>query len=398
MKILMLADVFFPDTIGGAGRVVFYLSKELVSKGHSVYVITRNLDSRYQSCQRLEGVRIYRFATPINQPLTCVFSETKGSYFLLNRLVEKTDIDLVCVHQCMPAIGPSFGRLLKKKPILYFFHSPWSLEFLTKRKVNGKTNSLWEKVVSKGMRRIEKRMIADASEIVVLSNFMREQVLSMHQKSSDRISILPAGVDLDHFSLKSKDRLTIKSRFDLPSDKTVFLTVRNLVPRMGIENLIKCFHESDILKRNGYLLVGGSGFYKDYLLSLVQSYRLQSHVRFLGHIDETLLPEIYQAADFFILPTAELEGFGLVILEAMACGTPVLGTPVGAIPEILNQFDKRLVFGGTGWNELGMKLEQLVEKPTQFEFDPDACRRFVEQNYSWKKMADAFEKMAVELI
>jgi glycosyltransferase involved in cell wall biosynthesis len=145
-------------------------------------------------------------------------------------------------------------------------------------------------------------------------------------------------------------------------------------------------------------VIGGSGFYKDYLLSLVQAYQLETHVRFLGHIAEETLPEIYQASDFFVLPTSELEGFGLVILEAMACGTPVLGTPVGAIPEILNRFDNRLVFDGTGWNEMKTKLEQIIETPAQYEFDPRDCRHFVEQNYSWKKMAEAFEKVALELI
>lgn len=394
----MLTDVFFPDTIGGAGRVAFHLAKELVSKGHSVDVITRNPDTRYQSFQIIEGIGIYRFTTPPNESFGLVYSEIKGSYSLLNRLIERTDFDLVCVHQCMAAIGPYFNRLIKNKPIMYFFHSPWSLEFLTKRKDNTGANSFWAKAVARVMHRIEKRMVSKASEIVVLSSSMQDRVQSMHRKSTEHISIIPAGIDLNHFNLASEDKYSIKSRFDLPLDKTVFLTVRNLVPRMGIENLIECFHKSDTLKDNGYLLIGGSGFYEDYLLSLVQSYRLQAHIKFLGHIDEKALPEIYQAADFFVLPTSELEGFGLVILEAMACGTPVLGTPVGAIPEILNRFDERLVFEGTGWNEMKIKLERIIEKPKQYEFDPKDCRHFVEQNYSWKKMADAFEQEALNLI
>ena len=66
-----------------------------------------------------------------------------------------------------------------------------------------------------------------------------------------------------------------------------------------------------------------------------REYDLHGSIRFLGHIPEIDLPQKYQAADFFVLPTRNLEGFGLVILEAMASGTPVLGTPVGAIPEVI---------------------------------------------------------------
>jgi len=371
--------------------VAFYLSKELVSKGHSVNVVTRNPDSRYQSFQIIEGIGIYRFETPSKESFRLVYSEFKGSYFILNRLLEQTDFDLVCVHQCMAALGPSVNRLFKRKPIIYFFHSPWPAEFLNKRKDNTGGNSLWEKAIAGVMHFIEKRTISKAIKIVVLSNFMREKVLSIHQKPPEHISIVSGGVDLDRFKLSSENKDIIKSRLSLPLGKKLFLTVRNLVPRMGIETLIKCFHESRKLKDKGYLLIGGSGFHKDYLLSLVQSYQLQTNIRFLGHIAEEILPETYQAADFFILPTSELEGFGLVILESMACGTPVVGTPVGAIPEILNRFDKRLIFDGTGWKAMKEKLEYIIENSATYEFSPEECRHFVEQNFSWKHMADAFE-------
>jgi len=76
----------------------------------------------------------------------------------------------------------------------------------------------------------------------------------------------------------------------------------------------------------------------------------------------------------------------------------VLGTPVSAIPEFLNQFDIRLIFQGTDWIDKKEKLEQVVDRSDQFHFDPRACRNFVAENYSWEKMAIAFEKEAMELI
>ena len=82
----------------------------------------------------------------------------------------------------------------------------------------------------------------------------------------------------------------------------------------------------------------------------------------------------------------------------MPCGTLVLDTPVGAIPEILDRFNERLIFGGTSWIEIKEKFEQVIENPAQYQFDTSKCREFVKKNYSWEKMADEFEKKALELV
>ena len=167
---------------------------------------------------------------------------------------------------------------------------------------------------------------------------------------------------------------------------------------MGLETLIETFDQSKILKQKASLLIGGQGFLEEHLKSTVESSDLRDSIRFLGHVPEEDLPKMYQAADFFVLPTRELEGFGLVILEAMASGTPVLGTPVGAIPEVIGSFDQKLIFDGTSWQDMKNKLEEVIERPDRFRFSPQACRAFVEENFSWKKVADTFEQEVTRLM
>jgi glycosyltransferase involved in cell wall biosynthesis len=396
MKILMLADVFHPDTIGGAGRVVYHLALELGQKGHEIHVLTRNDDGKWPYQQELApNLFVHRFFLPSKESVSLFLKEIRNSYHLAKKLSHEINIDLVCSHQSLVAMGPLLSRYLRQIPLIHYFHSPWYEEFLVKKQVVRAKTGIRNKIIAFLMRRIEKRILFKASKVIVLSEYMRERALEIHNYPEDRVVEIPGGVDLDRYNLPPGGKTAAKDAAKVPLNKTVFLTVRNLVPRMGLEALIESFTQSRVLRDKGLLLIGGKGFLEDRLRAQVESANLQDAVRFLGYIAENDLPLFYQASDFFVLPTKELEGFGLVNLEAMASGTPVLGTPVGGIPEVIGLFDERLIFAGTGWQDMRNKLEEVIERPDSFRFDPQDCRAFVEANFSWKKAADAFEEEIV---
>lgn len=399
MNILMLTDVFYPDTIGGAGRVAYHLGLELSRKGHEVHVVTRNIDGRLiQEQQLYPSFYIHRFLSPQKESMYQFLSEIKNSLSVVKRLYNKVKFDIACAHQSMIAIGPSFSRQFKNTPFIYYYHSPWHEEYLVKKgEANDGTNSR-SRLIAYFMRRIEKGILFKSSKVIVLSRYMRDNVLSLHGYPSDKIKIIPGGVSLDHFRLPVKNKIDVKQRVNFPIDKAIFLTVRNLVPRMGLENLIEAFSQSEILREKGILFIGGTGFLLNGLKEMVERFNLRNSISFLGHIPDEDLPERYQAADFFVLPTEKLEGFGLVILEAMACGIPVIGTPVGAIPELIELFDKKLLFKGTGWKDIKEKLEQVIANPDRYRYEPYKCRDFVAGSFSWTKAADEFEKEAIRLI
>lgn len=294
----------------------------------------------------------------------------------------------------MAAVGPLFVGSLKNGPIFYFFHSPWNEEYLIKKLKGTHKRNLPPEFVAFLMKKIEEHMISKASKVLVLSGYMRNRLTNLHKCPSDKIVQISGGVDIDRFHLPDGGRSSAKIHLDLPKDKTIFLTVRNLVPRMGLESLIEAFNGSDSLREKGLLIMGGKGFLESRLKELVSDFNLEDTVRFPGFIPDEELPGFYQAADYFVLPTVALEGFGLVILEAMACGTPVLGTPVGAIPEVIGPFDNRLIFAGTSPEDLRKKMEEIIERPAEYSFEPSFCRKFVEERYAWEKVADDFEKVA----
>jgi glycosyltransferase involved in cell wall biosynthesis len=396
---LILADVFFPDTIGGAGKLAYHLALALSRKGHQIHIITRNDDGKLPSQQEFTpNLFVHRFFSPSTESLGPFLREIRNSYHLAKKLSHKINFDLICSHQSLVAMGPIRSRCFKQIPLIYYFHSPWHEEFLVKKQVDRAKTGLKNKTIAFLMRSIEKRILFKATKVIVLSEYMRKRALKIHNYPEDRTVKIPGGVDLVRYNLATGGKGVAKEAAKLATNRTVFLTVRNLVPRMGLETLIESFNQSRVLREKGLLLVGGRGFLEDRLKAQVKSANLQDAVRFLGYIAEKDLPLFYQASDFFVLPTRELEGFGLVNLEAMASGTPVLGTPVGGIPEVIGLFDKRLIFGGTGWQDIRNKLEETIERPDSFRFEPQDCRAFVEANFSWKKAAEAFEQVAKSCI
>jgi len=395
----MLADVLFPDTVGGAGRVLYNLSHELQQKGHEVHIITRNTSGDFPYYEKLNSnLFVHRFFAPQKESLALLISEIKESYLLSKKLSQKVFFDLICVHQSLAAIGPLLSGVLKGIPIIHYFYSPWHEEFyIKKQQGNEKSNKKIGTIVFI-MRWLERLILSKAAIVIVMSDYMFKKVVEIHNYPKRKMVTIPGGVDLCCFNLPQEGKIAAKNIVRPPVDKTVFLSVRNLVPRMGLEELISAFNHSEILRRKAMLMVGGKGFSENHLKSMVENFHLQNSIRFLGHIPDDDLPGIYQAADFFVLPTRKLEGFGLVILEAMACGTPVLGTPVGAIPEVIGPFDKKLLFDGTSWLDIKKKLEDVIKRPEKYRFDSKACRKFVENNFSWKKMADSFENEIIKLI
>jgi glycosyltransferase involved in cell wall biosynthesis len=166
---------------------------------------------------------------------------------------------------------------------------------------------------------------------------------------------------------------------------------------MGLENLIIAFN--DLIKQNAEinLVIGGEGKLKTGLIALARDFGIEDHIHFVGFISEEQLPSYYKMADIFVLPSKELEGFGLVTLEAMASGLPVLGTPVGGTKEILGNFDSNFLFKGTDPNsiaELILENYHLIKNsPQKWKEISHRCRNFVEQNYSWEKNIDALEEL-----
>lgn len=168
-----------------------------------------------------------------------------------------------------------------------------------------------------------------AAAIVTVSQSLKDALVALGVNPG-KVSVLRNGVDLDRFALR--DRMAIRAKLDLKGP--VWLTVGNLVELKGVHIVVEALAQVP----DATLLIAGDGPEEQGLRRLVERLGVSARVRFLGALLQETLCDYYNAADVMLLASSR-EGMPNVVLEALACGTPVVATSVGGIPEIISEPD-----------------------------------------------------------
>ena len=397
MRILLSSDVSIHDVIGGAERVLFEQAIGLQGRGHDVHILTRRLPEHLTDQSIIQNVCEWRYNANPSNSLSFLLSTLINGTALFNRLQIKYGFEFIIGHQPFSAWVVNRSSLARSLPFFYTCHSLSFEEYVSRsNKSSGFLRRGFDLINAFLLKQIEKHIINEAQRIIVLSKFTHKKLMTIYEIDQELISIIPGGVDIHKFS-PARDRNAIRNRLRLPPDRFILLTVRNLVPRMGLENLIDAMRSVVNAVPEICLVVGGTGPLKSSLVKRRDDMGLHDHVLFTGFIPETDLPDYYRAADIFVLPTIELEGFGLVTLEALASGTPVLGTPIGGTQEILGQLDKKYLFRDVHPDALAELIietsRSFIEHPEEWQTVSLQCRQFVEQHYTWERNINALEKV-----
>src|SRR5216117_3428544 len=398
----MVSDVSPTPAEGGGTRMLWEQSSRLVARGHDVRVVCRATTDGEAATAERQGVRIRRFAVDRRTVRRFVVSSVLGARRVVTLELRDAPADVLHVHQPLAGVGVLMSPAVRGLPRLYSFHSPAPLEFRSRRGMTAHHRSGWAgRIGLTALWGTERACLRRATAIHVLSDYSTEQLWKLYGVPRDRVVKIPGAADTNWFR-PAADRAAVRKRLGLPAERPLLLTVRNLERRMGLDLLIRAMA---ILKRDrpeALLLIGGVGSVRQELESFSEALGLREQVRFLGFIPDEALPLYYQAADVFILPTRELEGFGLVTVEALACGTPVLGTAVGATPELLDPLDPALVFPAATPEAIGEHLVGFLER---LERDPgasarlrQAARAHAERHYSWDRTVAALEAELARLV
>ena len=286
----------------------------------------------------------------------------------------REDPDIVASH-CTPSLFPSLSQL-GSRPLVCHVHGPRYLE----RIVEGANPfSVW---LSKY---IEQRVYARSDQFITLSQYMKRMLVDTYGIQEARISVIPGGVSVDQFR-QSVSRREARLQLALPLDRPIILTVRRLERRMGLHNLIAAIREIAQTLPEVLLLIAGKGTLRNELDERIRSGKLSPNIWLMGAVTDQVLPVLYRAADFSIVPSTDYEGFGLTLIESLASGTPVLGTPVGAIPEVLRPLSESLLLEDVSAQSLVEGIRDVLFRKRILP-SMESCEEYATQNYAWPIIA-----------
>lgn len=289
--------------------------------------------------------------------------------------LQQSPPDLITAHFALYAF-PVLDLLPDNVPFVIHFHGPWALEG------QAEEPSGWIGYVK---QRIERAVYQRAACAIVLSRAFADVLHERFGIAKDRITIVPGGVRVDEFATNETPS-SCRTRLGWPTDRPTVLTVRRLTHRMGLENLIEAMDTVRQSIPNALLLIAGKGPIASDLESRISTLDLQDHIQLLGFVPDEELPAAYRAADLSIVPTVALEGFGLITLESLAAGTPVLVTPVGGLPEAVRELSASMVLDGSTPEDLAHGLIGALTGTRPLP-SPHACESYVREHHDWSVIA-----------
>lgn len=261
------------------------------------------------------------------------------------------------------------------------FHGPWGDE-------SAAEGAPWPVVAAK--RWIERRVLRRAHRVVVLSPAFRDLAMKRLGVPPERIEVIPPSIDLDRFHPVEKEEA--RRVLGWPEHGPVVFCLRRMVHRMGLEELISAWESVSRHIPEATLVLAGSGPLLPDLEARTCGFDTGGHpaksrrILFTGRLEDKLLPLAYSAATVSVVPSRSLEGFGLVALESLACGTPALVTPVGGLPGVVSGLDPGLVLESSEPEAIASGLIRALASPGALP-EVSACREYASGTFSAAQLA-----------
>jgi glycosyltransferase involved in cell wall biosynthesis len=368
---------WFSEEAGGLSRYSSGLVDALTKGGDPSRILVTGTDRVEAESRGL--------AIPFASKEAPMFRRLTGSRRLFAKQLREFRPDVCAFHFALYARS-SLG-ILGNVPRVCHFHGPWAMESMAEGA------SRWAALAKENL--VEKPVYRSAARLVTLSRFFADILVGSFGIPSERVRVVPGGFDPSPF-LEAPSKERAKEILGLPTDRPLLVCVRRLAHRMGLENLVDAIALVRKSCPDVLLLVAGKGPMSSELSRRIEENGLTENVRLLGFVPDPHLPALYAAAEFSIVPTVSLEGFGLIVAESLASGTPVIATRAGALPELLESFTPRLLSLSPEAGDLARVIEDAlrgsVAKP-----GPAECRSHAAR-WSWSEVVPELKKVYQEAI
>ncbi len=389
MKILMLSWEYPPRIVGGISRVVHDLSHKLYMQGHKVTVITYK-DGNVPYFENDDGVDVYRVDNFMIAPNNFIDWVMQLNFNMIAKageiIAEKGNFDVIHAHDWLTAYAGKTLKFAYNTPLVSTIHA-----------TEAGRNSGIRGDMQKYINDTEWMLTYESSEVIVNSNYMKNELQRLFGLPYEKINVVPNGVDLTLFNGIDKD-YDFRRRFAMDNEK-IILFIGRLVYEKGIQTLISAMPKILDNYHDSKLVIAGKGGMIDELKNQVNYLGLGNKVYFTGHLSSKDVQKMYKCADVAVFPST-YEPFGIVAIEAMLSGTPVVTSDIGGLNEIIDH-------GVTGMKSYAGNPNSLADSILSLLFNKELCdtvsknaKEKVKNQYNWTKITEdthlAYEKAICE--
>ena len=377
MKILMLTWEYPPRVVGGIARVVHDLSKRLIKDGHEVTVVTYRDGNQVPEYENDKGVNVYRVDNYMIHPNNFIDWIMQLNFNLIAKATEiinkEGSFDVIHAHDWLVAYA---AKTLKNSfgiPIVATIHATEA----------GRNSGIHDET-QRYINDTEWLLTYEATEVIVNSNFMKNDIQRSFGLPFDKINVIPNGINLNNFVGIERD-YDFRRQYAMDNEK-IILYVGRLVYEKGIQHLIAAMPKILNHYHDSKLIIAGKGGMLDELKKEAYNLGLSNKVYFTGYLDSKKVQKMYKCADIAVFPST-YEPFGIVALEAMLAGVPTVVSDTGGLGEIVEHgVDGMKSYAGNPNSIADSVISLLYDHQLSNNVSKKAIQK-VKNNFNWEKIA-----------
>jgi glycosyltransferase involved in cell wall biosynthesis len=385
-KIKILIAYQYLSFKGGIEEVILNQSKYLKEEGYNVEILT----SKFLPNEPLitkDGITIHRiqsfnfvykfFGIPFALPFLDPFNLIR-----ISKIIQKSDLINIHGHPYFSSfIYLILGKILQK-PIVITQHNT---SIKSNSTVINHVYTLFDKTIGKFN-------LNNADQIITVSDETKKYVEPL-TRNKQKIETIYNGIDSNKF-FPIRNKKQLRSKFGIPSNKFICLTIRRLTFKNGIETFLNVAKLSD--QYNILFLLGGTGPDAQKIQNYIKTNSIHN-VKLLGFIVDKDLSSYYALSDVFILPSIQGEGFPMVVLESFSSGLPVIATKSGGHIEIIKNGITGYLTDINNPIQISQKIEYLSGQSKEIQKMSNNCRSLIQRRFSWKvnihQLISLYERM-----
>ena len=377
MKILMLTWEYPPRIVGGIARVVHDLSKRLIKDGHEVTVVTYRDNADVPEYENDKGVNVYRVDNYMIHPNNFIDWIMQLNFNMLSKATEiinkEGGFDVIHAHDWLVTYAAKSLKNAYDIPIVATIHAT---EAGRNRGIHDETQRY--------INDTEWLLTYEATEVIVNSNYMKNEIQRLFGLPFDKINVIPNGINLSNFTGIERD-YDFRRQYAMDNEK-IILYVGRLVYEKGVQHLIAAMPKILSNYNDAKLIIAGRGGMMDELRAEASNLGLNDKIYFTGYLNSKQVQKMYKCADVAVFPST-YEPFGIVALEAMLAGVPTVVSDVGGLDEIVTH-------GVDGMKSYAGNANSIADSVTALLYDHQLAtnvskkaKQKVKDQFNWEKIA-----------